>query len=352
MTSVDFYEEDVLLLRYRLWLLGQDYKGTKNVLIQRLVSTKLRNQVPKETTGENAILGKKQSGEKTCVGRLLHNSVWITQREHMLELCSTLSGFGKGSLSRSVPVFGTDAPEASRGKAARQRAKVVKKRQSLETQDNLEGAPHSFLCTAAESLAVDISKLLCHPAVDNLLEEHLQLCLWEAFYASFIANQLRIFDKNNDALSEWTDPDYTYAYFCKLLPLFPYYLAVYYYYRQKGWSPHSGLKYGVDFVLYSYGSSDSHHHSPFCVLIRVHEQASGEKCLLEKSWISMQNRLRLVKQVAKQLLLVHVVKPMWLTDELLYSQWKSCLSLEISELLVERWTALNKRRKTDESTKA
>jgi len=32
MTSVDFYEEDVLLLRYRLWLLGQDYK----VLVSQL----------------------------------------------------------------------------------------------------------------------------------------------------------------------------------------------------------------------------------------------------------------------------------------------------------------------------
>lgn len=215
----------------------------------------------------------------------------------MMELGSTLSGFGKGSLSRTIPVFGTDAPEAFRGKAARQRAKATRKREALETNANEvdSSEPCLEIPFAKNSVAVDMCRLLSSPVMDNPLEEHLQLCLWEAFYASFISKKLRILDAS-DSVTEWTDPNETYAYFCRLDSKFPYYLAVYCYYRQRGWSPHSGLKYGTDFVLY-YGTVENHIHSPFCVLVDIHKDDSYDNCLLDKSWISLQNRLRLVKQV-------------------------------------------------------
>ncbi|GJD08452.1 tRNA-splicing endonuclease subunit Sen2 [Galdieria sulphuraria] len=331
MIDVDFYKESVPILRYRLCQLGLDYKGTKKDLVQRLVaaSTQDQDQSLEETfhasTGNSIVRGA--SKERPCKGILIHNSVWITQREHMMELGSTLSGFGKGSLSRSVPVFGTEAPEALKGKVARQRTKLTRQRESLEIQvARLDSEnSHRALVSSSEGdiLAVDIGPLLSSPTKDNIFEEHLQLCLWEAFYASFISKQLNIFDKT-DPITKLTDPDRTYAYFCRLIPHFPYYLAIYCYYKERGWSPHSGLKY-----------------------VDIHKDDSPGDCLLEKSWISLQNRLRLVKQVAKQLLLVHVQKPKGLADEILFSRWESCLSLEISEMRVERWTALNKRRKKD-----
>ncbi|GJQ09801.1 hypothetical protein GpartN1_g1592.t1 [Galdieria partita] len=346
MADVDFHKESVPILRYRLWQLGLDYKGTKNDLIQRLVTSTTETSKG-NLHDENSLLTK--SGDRACKGILIHKSIWITQRNNMMELGSTLSGFGKGSLSRSVPVFGTDAPEALRGKAAKQRAKISRKRESMEVSvlalDPEKNQQPTVSSSQGDFLAVDISQLLSSPTDDNLFEEHLQLCLWEAFYASFVTKQLHIFD-NTHPNTELTDPDHTYAYFTRLVPLFPYYLSVYCYYKERGWSPHSGLKYGVDFVLY-YGLVENHVHSPFCVLVDIHNEDSLEGCLLEKSWISLQNRLRLVKQVAKQLLLVHVQKPKELPKETLFSCWKSCLSLEISEMLVERWTPFNKRRKKD-----
>eukprot|EP00871_Galdieria_phlegrea_P004706 jgi/Galph1/5236/GphlegSOOS_G3871.1 len=353
------WQESVKSLRYRLFQLGLDFRGTKQVLIDRLAEASAKFD---EKIDEGKLYSDQFSSfdanTDICHGQLVHKSVWVTNRKREIfssssfrdiqRLCSSLSGFGKGSLSRSIPVFGTAEPEAARGKAARQRSKLSKNISTIEkvaVYNLLQYSTPRFPYKRKLNPPVDIASVLTSPETDNSSEEHLQLFLWEAFYASFVLNRLRIFDWN-DSSKELVDANTTYQHFCRLVPDFPFLLAVYSYYRQKGWSPHSGLKYGVDFVLY-HDWVENHVHSPFCVLLHVHSNNRDDSVPLEKSWCSLQNRLRLAKQVAKQLVIVQVKIPEWLSEEDLFSTWENFKSLEILELVVERWTAANKRGRED-----
>jgi tRNA-splicing endonuclease subunit Sen2 len=160
--------------------------------------------------------------------------------------------------------------------------------------------------------------------------EHLQLTRVEAFHAAFFSHRIRLADgqsgdRLDDQLAVWRS-------FCAAEPLFAQTYAAYSRYRRAGWMPRSGLKYGVDWVLYHAGTS-KHSHSPYCVIL-VHDTQGA----VETSWVRLQNKLRLVKNVAKNLVTAHVQLSLD-NPQAPDSPQAAVDAVQLVELKIDRWVS-------------
>lgn len=244
----------------------------------------------------------------TAVGYYMGSAVWVTDESDMSELWDVADGYGKGSLSRSEPMYAlltTDAGVMKNGRAARQLL-AIERAAAVEAKENNDS----------------ISK------TDRRGVEHLQLSLVEAFHAAFTSNLLRIVTHDGSAMEDVLT---TWNEFCTREPHFPARYAAYVSYRKAGWMPRSGLKYGVDWVLYRAGAK-RHSHSPYCVVLTFDDTG------LEKTWIRLQNKLRLVKNVAKSLVIARLYLPTAPTARFSTPQ-EAVADLQITELTIDRWVS-------------
>eukprot|EP00166_Cyanidium_caldarium_P000529 ctg_1206.g419 len=163
--------------------------------------------------------------------------------------------------------------------------------------------------------------------------EHLHLAPYEAAYLVF-DERLLIVSGLEGAPALWE--------FCRgRWPEFLRQYAVYRAYRRAGWALHSGCKYGADFVLYRFQRARARHvHTPYTVLVRRHDEP------VQRRWIALQNQLRMTKQVAKRLVYVSVDDTAVRHCERERERWLA--GVQLHEVLVDRWTAENKRGKNEE----
>ena len=94
----------------------------------------------------------------------------------------------------------------------------------------------------------------------------LQLTLEEGFYLAFetYSIQIQIDDKVLSSDGAWER-------FCLSKKNFSYYYAAYRHFRRIGWIPKSGVKYGVDYILYPSSTmllGRKHVHAPYSVIVR------------------------------------------------------------------------------------
>ncbi|PXF40432.1 tRNA-splicing endonuclease subunit Sen2 [Gracilariopsis chorda] len=155
--------------------------------------------------------------------------------------------------------------------------------------------------------------------------EHLQLPLVDAFYLAFVTRQIVISDAAADAAAAW-------RLFCARCARFPLLFVAYARYRAAGWLPKSGLKYGVHWVLYP-TKRYAHTHAPYCVVFHFSNRPNDAR--LDSSWIALQNRLRLVNNVAKTLVIarLHVAEPL----DLAASISRTFDAVRLTELTIDRW---------------
>ncbi|CEP01185.1 tRNA-intron lyase [Plasmodiophora brassicae] len=131
--------------------------------------------------------------------------------------------------------------------------------------------------------------------------ERLVLLHVEALYLSSQSGLhcLEILDAESGAVL--TD-DALWDRFCRVSPQFPAQYAAYRHLRKLGWVPKSGLKFGVDFVVYMKGPS--FYHARFSVVV------VNEAALLSNprgsSWTNLHMLMRTTHNVAKDILFVHV----------------------------------------------
>lgn len=199
---------------------------------------------------------------------------------------------GKGNLSRSAPCYNNVRDDTLKGRAMRQLIE-------LEGGGVLE---------------------------DRANVEHIQLSLNEAYYAAFVEKRLTIFLKGVEL-----DASRAWRAFCSRCESFPWTFVAYSRYRTVGWLPRSGLKYGVDWVLYP-AKTKRHTHSPFCVVLRFGR--SGQ-VRMDRSWIGLQNRLRLVKNVAKTLVIAEVFVDK--DVDFSASVKHAFRAVKVNELTIDRW---------------
>jgi tRNA splicing endonuclease len=230
------------------------------------------------------------------VGVIVAGSVWVCGAEEMDAVWGVADGYGKGSLSRSEPLYGGGGRGAAKsGRAARQLLELEK---AGGLGDGREGV------------------------------EHLQMTFVEAFHAAFVARRIRLVDCDGRRLDEEMA---VWRLFCGDDPLFAQVYAAYVRYRLAGWMPRSGLKYGVDWVLYRAGTK-RHSHSPYCLILEF----GGAP--LQPSWIRLQNKLRLVKNVAKNLVAASI--SMDVPDPSLPDSPQAAVdAVTVTELTIDRWVS-------------
>lgn len=234
------------------------------------------------------------------VGHYVGRAVWVMGAENMTAIWTISDAYGKGNLSRSAPTYATAIDASStRGRAARQLLALEKAAQKQSGSD-----------------------------VGRAHVEHLQLTLVEAYHATFVAKRMRIATTWGESMD---DPAKVWHTFAKQLPHFPAAFAAYSKYRATGWMPRSGLKYGVDWVLYPLGSH-KHSHAPYCVIV-CHADSENPSPL-ESTWVRLQNKLRLVKNVAKSLIVAEVC---FAEDVLPTCSQEAIEKVRISEVTVDRW---------------
>ncbi|BAM81323.1 probable tRNA splicing endonuclease subunit Sen2 [Cyanidioschyzon merolae strain 10D] len=225
--------------------------------------------------------------------QLVGGEFWVTDPVSARLCWQSLMGFGKGNLSRSRPVYG----ELVRG-----------------------AVDHVHLGRALRSL-VRAGHFAARTDKEDV--EHLHLAPFEAAYLAFDEQFLTVKGFENTQ-SLWT-------YFVSLPKEHLRQYAVYRAYRHAGWAPHSGCKYGADFVLYRFRASEGRHsHAPYAVLVR----SANER--IHQRWIAVQNQLRLTKQVAKRLVYVEVSMSTAMEHLQHRERWLQTVCLH--EVLVDRWT--------------
>ncbi|KAL5015427.1 hypothetical protein ScPMuIL_009697 [Solemya velum] len=177
------------------------------------------------------------------------------------------------------------------------------------------------------------------------LQEFLMLTLEEAYFLSYGLGSLILLDemKRRMGLTE------LWRRFCTTKVQFlPHYVA-YHYFRSKGWVPKTGLKFGVDFILYKEGPP--FYHGSYSAVVKFVEEEQLEeipKYISRKlTWVALSGLNRLTEQVGKDLLFCYVIKPGHLSDEDMMSP--KCISqFKVQEVQMSRWVSAHEREKTVE----
>lgn len=219
-------------------------------------------------------------------------------------------------------------------------------------QELVNGAakPNSSQASAAPELEA--------PAIVN--KEHLQLMPEETLFLTFGLGALAVTDpssgeklSNQDLLTLFRqhsyfpprngpdDPD--------LQPDdgFLVHYAVYHHFRSLGWVPRAGIKFGVDWLLYTRGPVFDHAEFGLMVIPSYSDpwwKASGKQPS-ERTWQWMHSVVRVLSHVMKSLVLVYVdVPPPSKLDNALEEGIAEALKLyTVREVMVKRWSSNRNR---------
>lgn len=233
-----------------------------------------------------------EAGEmRKCVGHLVGRGVCIRDPIDMRWIFS--SGFyGKGSLSKSAPVFWSAAaaaaqplpapappaaPHSHQGSdprpqqhqfaplSSREFPQLKRKEEDLgddgpeakrarvgNEDPDFQATLQQVMGTEDPPLDQDQNQTTDGPRSVLPEVEHLQLCLEEALFLSFGLGCLEIVVEEEGVIKSVTSQQFWER--CKLLKKdFVAHYAAYHHFRAKGWVTKSGIKYGVDWILYRRG---------------------------------------------------------------------------------------------------
>ena len=114
-------------------------------------------------------------------------------------------------------------------------------------------------------------------------------------------------------------------------PTFVVSYVAYHHYRSCGWIPKSGLKYGVDYVLYS--NAIATQHAQYAVFVAPTQYDQSKQPL---SWTTVSRLNRLAEQVAKGAILCNIVFPQASDTQILHSP-EYLPQFEVIETVLDRW---------------
>ena len=172
------------------------------------------------------------------------------------------------------------------------------------------------------------------------------LCLMaeEAFYLAAELNSLRVSLPPPHPSTLHLSPDQLWTRLCEEFSRFPFTYAAYRHYRRKGWVPKTGLKFGVDFILYKDGPDS--YHSSYAVLVCEYFEEASEACGSgtvgagsgkKLRWMDAVAHCRVCESTAKELVVVQVIVPRDCEETGLRSSPDTVDRLRLCETLVTRW---------------
>jgi len=311
-----------------------------------------QKEVAVATTNTTASVG-------TAPSQLQHVFPWMTQKaaaaevemvdEHIVE--------PEEVVPQSPQVSLDNATEKLNGHAVEPALAAPKKAAAAQTapKNQKEAAPATKLSIRELPESAGTSKEMEEQAPDlTPNQEHLQLCLEEAFFLSYGLGALTIQTSpaaTDDASSPWSNSQLlslfaSHAVFppCSpsaIQPDNPFLLnyVVYHHYRSLGWVIRPGSKFSCDFLLYNRGPVFS--HAEFALLI-IPEYAQGvEGKRKDWWWLHCVNRVQ--SQVRKTLVLCYVEVPKTLEGMSEGDIGRLLRGYKIREFVIKRWLANRSR---------
>ncbi|KAF7547034.1 hypothetical protein G7Z17_g7995 [Cylindrodendrum hubeiense] len=188
-----------------------------------------------------------------------------------------------------------------------------------------------------------------------LNKEHLQMMPEEAFFLSFGLGVLTVNDETGKPLSqmELFTLFRQHSYFPpRVEPEEPalqpddnflVHYSVYHHFRSLGWVPRGGIKFGVDWMLYTRGPVFDHAEFGLIVIPSYSDPLwkESKKENVQKSWQWLHATIRVLSHVTKSLVLVYVdVPPPSKFDEALEKGFTDVFELyKVREVMVKRWSS-------------
>jgi tRNA-splicing endonuclease subunit Sen2 len=207
----------------------------------------------------------------------------------------------------------------------------------------------------AVSLADDTANV---PVIVN--KEHLQLMPEEAFFLAFGLGALTVNDAVAGKPLSTTDMFRLfrqYSYFPPRIEADDPHLqpddaflvnyAVYHHFRSLGWTPRAGIKFGVDWLLYTRGPVFDHAEFGLMVIPSYTDPlwAGSGKKQAKKTWQWMHSIVRVLAHVTKSLVLVYVdIPPPSKFDAALEKGFVEAFKqYKVREVMVKRWSSNRNR---------
>lgn len=191
-------------------------------------------------------------------------------------------------------------------------------------------------------------------------KEHLQLTPEEAFFLSFGLGALNVSDPVSGKTLSTRDMFTLFRQHSYFPPRtgpdepdlepddgFLLHYAVYHHFRSLGWVPRAGIKFGVDWMLYTRGPVFDHAEFGLIVIPSYSDawwKASGKQAP-QKTWSWLHSIVRVLSHVTKSLVLVYVdVPPPPRFEEALEVGFTDVLKLyKVREVMVKRWSSNRNR---------
>jgi tRNA-splicing endonuclease subunit Sen2 len=199
------------------------------------------------------------------------------------------------------------------------------------------------------------------PVSDPIInKEHLQLMPEEAFFLSFGLGVLEITDPASDRVLSRQDLFSLFRQYSYFPPRngpdepdlepddgFLVHYAAYHHFRSLGWVPRAGIKFGVDWLLYTRGPVFDHAEFGL-IVIPSYSDAWWKKEGKQgprKPWSWLHSVVRVLSHVTKSLVLVYVdVPPPHKFEEALKDGITEAMKLyKVREVMVKRWSSNRNR---------
>ncbi|KAB5531451.1 hypothetical protein GE09DRAFT_1177458 [Coniochaeta sp. 2T2.1] len=209
----------------------------------------------------------------------------------------------------------------------------------------------------AASMSKPLSETSSHPDIAEIEnKEHLQLSTEEAFFLSYGIGALSIVDKDSNEQiprEKLLSLFRSHSYFppaeelCPNDPFLVHY-AVYHHFRSLGWVPRHGIKFGVDWMLYTRGPVFD--HAEFGLIVQPSYSHPQWKELGQeaprKSWHALHGVNRVLSHVLKSLVLVYVdIPPPAVFDAAMAKGGipAALKEYKVREFMVRRWSSNRNR---------
>lgn len=191
-------------------------------------------------------------------------------------------------------------------------------------------------------------------------QEHLQLMPEEAFFLSFALGVLKVRDPSSGQVLtnlELLNLFRRYSHFPPRLEAdepalrpddsFLIHYAAYHHFRSLGWVPRGGIKFGVDWLLYTRGPVFDHAEFGLMIIPSYSDALwdNVENKKPGKTWQWLHSTVRVLSHVTKSLVMVYVdIPPQAKFDEALERGITEALKLyKIREVMVKRWSSNRNR---------
>jgi tRNA-splicing endonuclease subunit Sen2 len=274
------------------------------------------------------------------------------------------------NISQTPPALTWDSSSDSAEEKCLKRKKSVRFSPEVEsTTFNLADPPSSnpLLNGASKesngSPPTGISKTLLTEASDAAIvnKEHLQLTPEEAFFLAFGFGALSVIDPVSGKSLTTRELLTLFRQFSYFPPRdggpdepdlapddgFLIHYAVYHHFRSLGWVPRAGIKFGVDWLLYTRGPVFDHAQFGLIVIPSYSDPwwKSRGKQGPHKTWPWLHSVVRVLSHVIKSLVLVYVeIPPPPRFEAALETGYAEALKLyQVREVMVKRWSSNRNR---------